>query len=107
MPELPEVHGYKVYIDSTCLHKTIIAMDCRDTKMLKKPKKDFDTYLIGGHKRVGRVVYRTAHDHAITDLVIGLAALLSPPVQVFPVKKGYPGGVVFFGLGTAYCGKCR
>ena len=47
MPELPEVHGYKRYIDSTCLHKTITAIDCRDNKLLKKPKKEFEEFLLG------------------------------------------------------------
>jgi len=61
MPELPEVHGYKVYIESTCLHKTIIAIDCRDAKLLKKPKNDFDKYLIGekltGTRRIGKYLF--------------------------------------------------
>lgn len=61
MPELPEVHGYKVYIDSTCLHKMITAIDCRDAKLLKKPKNDFDKYLIGekltGTRRIGKYLF--------------------------------------------------
>ncbi|KKN09297.1 hypothetical protein LCGC14_1048010 [marine sediment metagenome] len=58
MPELPEVQGYKVYIDSTCLHKTITSFDCRDTKLLKEPKKEFEKYLLGtkltGTYRIGK-----------------------------------------------------
>ncbi|PHR99571.1 MAG: DNA-formamidopyrimidine glycosylase [Leeuwenhoekiella sp.] len=47
MPELPEVHGYKVYIDSTSLHKKITALDCRDKRLLKKPLVDFENALLG------------------------------------------------------------
>ncbi|AGC75266.1 formamidopyrimidine-DNA glycosylase [Nonlabens dokdonensis] len=47
MPELPEVHGYKVYIDSTCLHKKITSIDCRDKRLFKKPAADFETFLVG------------------------------------------------------------
>lgn len=47
MPELPEVQGYKVYIDSTCLHQTITAIDCSDKRLFKKPAIDFANYLIG------------------------------------------------------------
>jgi len=61
MPELPEVHGYKVYIDSTCLHKTITSFDCRDAKLLKQPKKDFENHLIGatltGTRRIGKYLF--------------------------------------------------
>ena len=61
MPELPEVHGYKVYIESTCLNKIITSFDCRDTKLLKKPKKDFENHLIGatltGTQRIGKYLF--------------------------------------------------
>lgn len=61
MPELPEVHGYKVYIDSTCLHKKITSFDCRDTKLLKQSKKDFENHLIGatltGTRRIGKYLF--------------------------------------------------
>ena len=61
MPELPEVHGYKVYIDSTSLHKTITAFDCRDKRLLKQPKSDFDKYLIGQQltetQRIGKYLF--------------------------------------------------
>ena len=61
MPELPEVHGYKVYIDSTCLHKTITVFDCRDTKLLKQPKHDFEKHLVGATliktRRIGKYLF--------------------------------------------------
>lgn len=61
MPELPEVHGYKVYIDSTSLHKNITAFDCRDTKLLKMPKSDFEKYLLGEAftetRRIGKYLF--------------------------------------------------
>lgn len=46
MPELPEVENYKIYIDSTALHQRIVAMDCRDSRLLKQPQSDFETHLI-------------------------------------------------------------
>jgi len=47
MPELPEVHGYKVYLDSTSLHKKITAVECRDKRLLKNPLGDFEKALLG------------------------------------------------------------
>lgn len=46
MPELPEVETYKTYIDNTCLHQKIVAIDCRDDRLLKKPKSDIDYFLL-------------------------------------------------------------
>ncbi|KQC32679.1 DNA-formamidopyrimidine glycosylase [Nonlabens sp. YIK11] len=61
MPELPEVHGYKVYIDSTILHKTIISMDCRDKKLLKKAYGDFEKFLVSEQltstQRIGKYLF--------------------------------------------------
>ncbi len=61
MPELPEVHGYKVYIDSTCLHKKITKFECRDARLLKQPKGDFETHLHGamltGTQRIGKYLF--------------------------------------------------
>lgn len=61
MPELPEVHEYKVYLDSTCLHKKITGFDCRDNRLLKKPSSDFDKYLVGEEliniKRIGKYLF--------------------------------------------------
>jgi len=61
MPELPEVHGYKVYIDSTCLHQKITAIDCRDNRLFKQPASDFEKYLVGKElsktKRIGKYLF--------------------------------------------------
>ena len=61
MPELPEVHGYKVYIDSTSLHKTITAFDCRDNRLLKQPVSDFEKFLVGQSltetRRIGKYLF--------------------------------------------------
>lgn len=46
MPELPEVQGYKVYIDSTSLHQKITAFECRDSRLLKKPTAHFEQHLL-------------------------------------------------------------
>lgn len=46
MPELPEVEGYKVYIDSTILHKKITKFECRDNRLLKKSVESFEKYLL-------------------------------------------------------------
>ena len=61
MPELPEVHGYQTYIESTCLNQTIVDFDCRDAKLLKQPTKDFKDHLIGeqltGTQRIGKYLF--------------------------------------------------
>ncbi len=61
MPELPEVEGYKVYIDSTALHKKITAFECRDNRLLKTPKSDFEEYLVHQQltetKRIGKYLF--------------------------------------------------
>jgi formamidopyrimidine-DNA glycosylase len=61
MPELPEVHGYKVYIDSTCLHQPIVHIDCRDKRLLKKSQVEFEKYLVGKElsktKRIGKYLF--------------------------------------------------
>ncbi|AZQ44092.1 Fpg/Nei family DNA glycosylase [Nonlabens ponticola] len=58
MPELPEVQGYKTYIDSTSLHHTIESMDCRDDRLLKKDIRTFKKHLVGvqlsGTRRIGK-----------------------------------------------------
>jgi formamidopyrimidine-DNA glycosylase len=46
MPELPEVHGYKTYIDATALHQVITSIDCRDERLLKQPRVEFDRHLL-------------------------------------------------------------
>ena len=61
MPELPEVHGYQKYIESTSLHQKIIGLDCRDMRLLKKPIADFKDALIGaeltGSQRIGKYLF--------------------------------------------------
>ena len=76
MPELPEVHGYKVYIDSTILHKTITSFQCRDTKLLKKPKSNFSKYLIGNAftetQRIGKYVFLKTTGEKILVMHFGM-----------------------------------
>ncbi|MEM6516014.1 MAG: DNA-formamidopyrimidine glycosylase family protein [Bacteroidota bacterium] len=61
MPELPEVHGYQTYINSTCLNQKIIRLDCRDNRLLKQPKADFEEHLIGNKliktERIGKYLF--------------------------------------------------
>ncbi|NEV93980.1 DNA-formamidopyrimidine glycosylase [Psychroflexus sp. YR1-1] len=61
MPELPEVENYKVYIDSTALHQRIIALDCRDSRLLKQSRSDFEAHLIHQEfkatQRIGKYLF--------------------------------------------------
>ncbi|WP_124978779.1 Fpg/Nei family DNA glycosylase [Nonlabens xiamenensis] len=61
MPELPEVHGYQQYVNSTILHKEILEMECRDERLLKRPIKAFKELLIGnqftGTQRIGKYLF--------------------------------------------------
>lgn len=61
MPELPEVHGYKVYVDSTCLHQQITNFDCQDKRLLKKSQPTFEKYLLGNElsktTRIGKYLF--------------------------------------------------
>ncbi len=61
MPELPEVQGYRIYIDSTSLHKKITAFDCRDNRLLKNSKTLFEEHLIGKEltktERIGKYLF--------------------------------------------------
>lgn len=61
MPELPEVHGYKTYIESTALHQKIVSFECRDERLIKKPKEDFKQYLVGEElsaiTRIGKYLF--------------------------------------------------
>jgi len=61
MPELPEVENYKRYIDQTCLNQKIIALDCRDDRLLKQPKSDFEDVLINQQlietERIGKYLF--------------------------------------------------
>lgn len=61
MPELPEVHGYQTYFNSTCLNQKIVAMDCRDNRLLKKPQTHFEKELLGElflkTERIGKYLF--------------------------------------------------
>lgn len=61
MPELPEVHGYKTYIDSTSLHQRIVELDCRDTRLFKQPKTEFEKHLLNyefkSTHRIGKYLF--------------------------------------------------
>ncbi|OAB81843.1 Fpg/Nei family DNA glycosylase [Cochleicola gelatinilyticus] len=61
MPELPEVHGYQQYINKTCLHHTIVEMDVRDDRLIKKPLKEFKEVLLGEQwtstERIGKYLF--------------------------------------------------
>lgn len=61
MPELPEVEGYKVYIDSTCLHKKITAFECRDNRLLKTAPANFEKHLVNKEltetQRIGKYLF--------------------------------------------------
>lgn len=61
MPELPEVENYKHYIDQTCLNQKILALDCRDNRLLKQPKTDFEDVLINQKfketERIGKYLF--------------------------------------------------
>ncbi len=76
MPELPEVHGYKVYIDSTSLHKTIVSLDCRDSKLLKKPISTFEEHLVGaqlkGTERIGKYLFVKTTNSKILVMHFGM-----------------------------------
>lgn len=76
MPELPEVEGYKVYIDSTCLHQKITAFDCRDSRLLKVSNADFEHYLIGEEltetKRIGKYLFLKTSGEKILVMHFGM-----------------------------------
>jgi len=61
MPELPEVHGYQQYINSTCLNHKIVTLDVRDERLIKKPIKAFKEMLLGNSwvstERVGKYLF--------------------------------------------------
>ena len=61
MPELPEVEGYKIYMDSTALHKKITSFECRDTRLLKTSTADFEKHLVNEEltetKRIGKYLF--------------------------------------------------
>lgn len=61
MPELPEVYGYQQYLNATSLNQTIVAMDCRDNRLLKQPIETFKKELIGATwtatERIGKYLF--------------------------------------------------
>lgn len=76
MPELPEVQGYKTYIDSTSLDKTITAFECRDNRLLKQPLKNFEDNLIGQQliktHRIGKYLFIKTSGEKILVLHFGM-----------------------------------
>ncbi|MEM8940301.1 MAG: DNA-formamidopyrimidine glycosylase family protein [Bacteroidota bacterium] len=61
MPELPEVEGYKKYIDSTSLQQKITGIDCADNRLLKKELGLFESALVGQSfietRRIGKYLF--------------------------------------------------
>ena len=47
-------------------------------------------FLLGAEERVRRVRHGTADDCSVFNLVVGLAAALDPPIEVFAVEKRLP-----------------
>ena len=76
MPELPEVEGYKVYIDSTALHKKITTFECRDNRLLKTSKSNFEKYLIHEEltstKRIGKYLFLKTSGKKILVMHFGM-----------------------------------
>jgi len=76
MPELPEVHGYKVYIDSTTLHQKVVSVECRDNRLFKKPAGDFDKFLVGEELtrtvRIGKYLFIETTGSKILVLHFGM-----------------------------------
>ena len=76
MPELPEVESYKTYIDNTCLDQKIVALDCRDERLLKQPKSDFEKFLIGikftETKRIGKYLFLETNGNKILVMHFGM-----------------------------------
>ncbi len=61
MPELPEVEGYRQYLEATCLHQPIEAIDVEDTKLLTTEHITLAETLRGtsftGTRRVGKNLF--------------------------------------------------
>ena len=61
MPELPEVEGYRQYLEATCLHQPIEAIDVEDTKLLTTDPITLAETLRGvsftGTRRVGKNLF--------------------------------------------------
>src|SRR5690606_22766766 len=76
MPELPEVEGYKVYIDNTSLHKRITAFECRDVRLLKASLADFEKHLINQEltetQRIGKYLFIKTSGQKILVIHFGM-----------------------------------
>jgi formamidopyrimidine-DNA glycosylase len=61
MPELPEVEGYRRYLEATCLHQLVSDLDVEDTKLLTTPLPLLLEALRGvsftGTRRVGKNLF--------------------------------------------------
>ena len=76
MPELPEVEGYRIYIDSTALHKKITAFECRDNRLLKTSPADFEKHLVNQEltqtKRIGKYLFVKTSGEKILVIHFGM-----------------------------------
>ena len=76
MPELPEVHGYQIYIESTSLNQTITNLDCRDDRLLTQPLSEFKRHLIGkkfiGTERIGKYLFLKTSGEKILLMHFGM-----------------------------------
>lgn len=76
MPELPEVEGFKVYIDSTALHKKITGFECRDNRLLKTAKADFEEHLVNQEltatQRIGKYLFLKTSSSKILVMHFGM-----------------------------------
>jgi formamidopyrimidine-DNA glycosylase len=76
MPELPEVHGYQQYINATALRQKIVAMECRDDRLLKKSIAEFKNQLIGEEwvatDRIGKYLFVTLSNGVVLVMHFGM-----------------------------------
>lgn len=76
MPELPEVENYKRYINQTCLNQKIIALDCRDNRLLKQPKSNFEEVLINQQLtetvRIGKYLFLKTTENKVLVVHFGM-----------------------------------
>ena len=63
MPELPEVEGYRRYIEGTALHQAITAVVVNDAKPLQQSEEEFQQALVGqkwvSTRRIGKYLFLT------------------------------------------------
>lgn len=64
MPELPEIEKTRLYVEGTSLHKKIVDVECKETKMIKAPAADIKKALQGkelkGTARLGKYLFLEA-----------------------------------------------